>query len=418
MKEIAGPGPIFKRKTIGWLIAVSSTTLIFGMLLGIFGTEVFDAPSIQSDSFSVSALGHHAFVEVLRQRSVTVIKSRAHSERKVNEQGVLVLAEPTLDDAADDDLERYDEALASDLPTLVVLRKYSGEQSLELENRRWIDRADWVPADATLAPLAGLLDDVQLVRPELDVIGAWSTSGLSYEPTLVTPQLITGSLKPIISCSAGVLLGELVDSAREAPLLVLADPGVIANYGIGRGENAELAIAIIDRLRGLDGNVVFDEVLHGHGHTPSVWREMFAFPMLLVTLQVLIGLAALLWSTMGRFGGLVPAPVAIAAGKEALVQNISELLLLGGHSADTARRYLRGTLRDVCEGLHLDATLADDALELRLAEISRVRQAEASYARMRAELAHLKPRGRQRLTALRVARAVYEWKQELLRATR
>ena len=409
--------PIFSRRTTTILTAIGVVTLTFGILLGIFSREMFEAPSIQADSFSYSAIGHHAFAELLKRRGITVLKSRAHSERKLNKSGLLIVAEPRIDDGIGNAQAVLRALLARDVPTLLVLRKYSAATP-STRHRRWIDAAPWNPPSSTAQLLKSLSENAELTRPERAALGAWRTGTFDIEPELRDPQLLKVGAEPLVYCAAGILIGGLPTAKRRSPLLVLTDPDVISNHGLGKGHNAELALALVESLRGPDGNVVFDEVLHGHGLTPSVWRELLAFPLVLVTLAVLLGLGVLLWATMGRFGGIDAAPPAIAAGKEALVQNISELLLVAGQSGYAARRYLRGTRRDVCEALHVDPTLSDELLEQRLEAVSRLRHADTSYARLRDELAHLNPKGRQRQTALRVAQATYEWKQELLRATR
>ena len=57
-----------------------------------------------------------------------------------------------------------------------------------------------------------------------------------------------------------ILIGEIVDSGRR--IWVLSDPDIIANRGFGRGDNAALSVAVVDRLRANAGS---SSVYRGEG---------------------------------------------------------------------------------------------------------------------------------------------------------
>src|SRR6185436_16030104 len=111
------------------------------------------------------------------------------------------------------------------------------------------------------------------------------------------------------------------------------------NHGLARGDNAAIALAAIEAERPVGGVVVVDETLHGHVAAPSLWRELFDFPLSLATLSVLLALAFLLWAAMGRFGKPRPDTRPLGAGKRYLIDNTAELTRHGGHAAHALERY-------------------------------------------------------------------------------
>ena len=67
----------------------------------------------------------------------------------------------------------------------------------------------------------------------------------------------------MVATVTGMLVGELRTGQRR--LWTLADPNVMQNHGFPG--NAAFATTLINRLRGGDGNIVFDETVHGSGRS-------------------------------------------------------------------------------------------------------------------------------------------------------
>ncbi len=109
-------------------------------------------------------------------------------------------------------------------------------------------------------------------------------------------------------------------------LYVLADPEALGNAGLHRGRNAYFLLAVLDHIRTDDGGIVFDETLHGHEVVPSLWRELLSFPLVLVSLHVLLLLAVVVWAAMNRFGAPRSVPPALEPGTHFLVENTARLL--------------------------------------------------------------------------------------------
>src|SRR6185295_9798356 len=107
----------------------------------------------------------------------------------------------------------------------------------------------------------------------------------------------------------------------------------------GRGDNAPIMISLVERLRGKDGTAVVDESIHTKARRPSLARELFGFPIVLGVLQALIALVIVVWAGLGRFGRPEPVAVGLARGKTALIDNIADLLRIGGHAGPALARY-------------------------------------------------------------------------------
>jgi hypothetical protein len=161
-----------------------------------------------------------------------------------------------------------------------------------------------------------------------------------------------------------------------------------------------------------------DETLHGHISTPSLWRELFSFPLSLASASVLIVLAILLWSAMGRFGKPLPPLSAMAPGKRFLIDNTAELIRYGGHAAHALERYLHATVQDVARASHAPAHLGPAELRDWLLRAARARKVEIDLVALEREVADVVGPGptsghRQAVRALATAGRIHRWRQEM-----
>ncbi len=367
------------------------------------------------DGYSRSYVGHAAFIALLRELDIPVVVSRSPPETRPLGSAVLVIAEPRPweGDAAARRLR--DLLRAGARAVLLVLPKW--EEAPDPARPTWVRGvAPFHPEDVAMVLAEAGIDGREVVRlaegaapageralpaeapeppdppkkpPTFD-LGPYRSA-----PVLAHPRLLrvgAGSARPIIAASEGALLVEVVGPRRtgggdprrretgargigapphRSPLpagerekgtgtiLVLADPDLISTHGLRKGENAALAVEIIERLRGPDGVVVIDETVHGHEVEASIWRELFDFPLVLAVVQAAFAAGALLFAGLRRFGSPLPPPPAMAAGKEGLIQNTADLQRFAGHSAHALKRYLASALREVGEALHAPAGLGE-----------------------------------------------------------
>jgi hypothetical protein len=292
-----------------------------------------------------------------------------------------------------------------------VLPKWTG-----LPSRK---KSAWLGEAALLPPVA--VDwALHLVAPRADSLevasAAWTTNAFSTAPNLEAPiHLIRGGgLRPIIGDKDGMLLGEVPSRGRI--VWVLADPDFIDNHGLAHAGNAALAVAVIQRLRGRSGHVVFDETIHGFVTEPaSPVLLLFRFPFVMATIQAAIAIALLLWATLGRFGAPQPSPPATGAGRQALLLNIAKLVEFTGHQEVMVKRYVVETVRDVARQLHAPRGLSTAKLTAWLERVGAARSVETDCGPLIAEAEAL-GQGRRRNPAslVRLAREIHRWKGEII----
>ena len=156
------------------------------------------------------------------------------------------------------------------------------------------------------------------------------------------------------------------------PLIVVFDPDLLNNYGMGSQANAVLAERLVQAaLDGGDKQVVFDLTLAGYGRSQNLLELAVTPPFLAATLCLLLAAAVALWRAYHRFGPPLLAARSIAFGKRALVANAAGLLrrarrlhLLGGPYADAARERL---VKALALPHRLDPAAAEAAIDRALA---------------------------------------------------
>jgi hypothetical protein len=378
------------------LIGAGVVSLVGGLALSLLQGELGWIESHRADSFSRSAIGHAAWVELLRSTGRQVIQSRHATETRLEPGDVLVVAEPVANDLEVllEDEERAGEIeaalLEAPVPLLLVLPRREVTRA-DRQRAVWVDERPTSSGTRLLQALGvGQTPDLVRIDPP-----EWTINSLGLVPDLRQPQLIQGSdLEPLIAADGGILIGR---TRAGPPRLVLADPDLIATHGIGRGDNAALSVSLIELLG--DGKVWVDEVAHGHGAAPSAWVELFRPPLLWITLHALVGTLLLGWGAAIRFGSPRPPQPAFASGKAALLDNVGELMEAGGHAGRSARRYVEDSLAGLAASLHAPRGLAGGALHAWLSD--RLRDPA-----LREQLENLRGDARSRLERDDAARAL------------
>jgi hypothetical protein len=397
---------VFSRKLLlGW---IAGAVVIFAASMFLMGVKEQVGPDpLGASTYSRSAIGHAGIFDVLQRLDIPVIKSSSTSLTRLGKGGVLVLAEPrvSLQDDAIGQLLKAEKVL-------LVLPKWTGPPSeqhpgwLRLIRQRSIADPLW-----TIAQLAPRME---VVREDGTV--QWTSNEIGLAPDVVTPtQLMKGTgLRPLIAGDAGMLVGELVERNRR--VLVLADPDVIANHGLARPGNAALAVALIKRLRGASGTVVFDETIHGYtAPAENPFSLLFRFPFVIATVQGLIAVALLLWATLARFGAPQSAPPPLSAGRAGLLQNMAKLIEFTGHQQVMIRRYVEETIRHVARQLHAPRALVGNALVAWLKRVGGARGVTVDCGALMQQARELGAAGRRdQASMVRLARDTHRWQGEML----
>jgi hypothetical protein len=154
----------------------------------------------------------------------------------------------------------------------------------------------------------------------------------AYRDDGTTPAALTGE--------------EPHEDASAYPLVVVAEPDLLNNYGLADRARAALAVALVSGVAE-DAPIVFDLTLNGLGRQANLLTLAFAPPFLAATLCLLLAAGATGWRAFLRFGPPRAQGRAIAFGKRALVTNAAGLIvrsgrlhLLGRPYAEAARQRL------------------------------------------------------------------------------
>jgi hypothetical protein len=344
-----------------------------------------------------------------------VLVSRHATAGRAADDVVTLLLEPAVGTGAGARQGRLQDIATASRHLLLVLPKWSGLP--DPLHPGWLANPTLVTPAEALAPLLALEgEDVldrdlgaSLVRPARSP-AAWR--GPLPLPALDQPQLLRSSaLRPLLSTDEGMLVGELTGKGWQ--LLVVSDPDVLSTHGLGRGQNAELAVQLLERLGAGPRPLLLDETLHGLEIQPSLARELLRFPLLLASLQALLAGGLLAWAALARFGRPRPPEPPLRAGTAFLVESAAGLLQHGGHTGHVLQAYWRAAKEEVLRRSHVVGAGATDP-EQALRRLLEARGRQRSLATLEARVRAL---GFRRMgveeEAVRTAREIHRWREEL-----
>jgi hypothetical protein len=414
---------IFSSRTVFLLIVIGTLAFAGAAYFMVFGDE--GRPS-GANSFSKSAIGHKAFLELLKRQDTPVIVSRSDSANKTGDDSLLVIAEPLTSEIAKfGGIPRANR-------TLLVLPKWQG---LAASDRpEWISQVALLSQDAVNKTLKTALPNASIVRPlrvaswnnvplatlyvfrpsrlENDLL--WSRMRSRAAPDIDTLQLIRSSrLTPIISSPNGILVGGL--KSGDQWLFVISDPDLLSNHGIGRSDNASLLLDLFPLFKPDSGQIVIDETMHGFHSNPDLWRKLFEFPFIMPTILTLAAIIVLLWASASRFGAPLPPEGRNSKDESGLIESAVDLLHQAGHGTEIAKRYPAVVLREVLQRLHVPRRLSGQERLTWVDRVGAARSVETTYSKLQAEIETASSkRSAGGEGALSAVTRLYQWKQEML----
>ncbi|HKX78371.1 MAG TPA: DUF4350 domain-containing protein [Novosphingobium sp.] len=326
----AGVNP-FSLRTVLLLVGLGS--VVFVALLWMIGAGMMAGPVNDGGNHAGGRglNGFAAFTRLLEDQGHTVRQVRTAAS--LDEPALLVLTPPHEADA-----EGLSETLDKRLrrgPTILVLPKWRaftvpagipGSKAKE----------GWVALDGGRVPAwAEKLDTGPLdvrVRSLPKRAARWQGLGLTgrFPDPRTVQSLSSGRIVPIVRDGEGQALAGYLDQDEDSgtfPLLIVAEPDLLDNYGFARKENALLALSLVRSLtQGEDMPVLFDLTLNGHGRSANLLTLAFTPPFLAATLCLLMAALVVGWRAFLRFGTPRAPDRAIAFGKRALVANAAGLI--------------------------------------------------------------------------------------------
>ncbi len=411
-------GNIFTSRTSSILVALCCLSLLTGLVLAIFQDKLETTRSSGADSFSRSAIGHRGFRLLLEEMGIPVIASRYDSSQKAGYNGVLVVAEPDLTTNRSQRIDIFKNMPIDVFTMLVILPKRRGYP--DPRRPAWLGFVEPGAEENCDIILETMGIGGFLVQSDPSATLEWNEGEWDEAPEIDSPQLlVSDDLEPIIATENGTLLGYYYNEDETNPfsyvhIFVLSDPDLLANHGLGRGNNAAIAVKIVEYARNRPGLVVIDETLHGHATSVSSMGSFFRFPQIFVTLQILALTIVLLWMAGGRFGSPLKPVAARDRGHDFLIDNTADLLQYSGHAAFVLNRYFLTSVNRVCRRLHVDLPGSRPAARDRFINISLNRCPDFDFARMETEVTVLsKLKTTRPSEVLDPADAIYRWQQEM-----
>lgn len=414
---------IFSSRTVVLLIVVGVLAFAGAAYFMIFGSE--GRPS-GANSYSKSAIGHKAFLELLKRQDVPVIVSRSDSANKTGDDSLLVIAEPLTSEIA-----KFG-GIPQANRTLLVLPKWQGLAASDRPG--WVSQVGLLSDNAVDKILKTALPNASVVRPS--GVAAWNKVSLATlhvfrpgslendqlwrrmrsrpAPDIDTLQLIRSSrLAPIISSPNGILVGGL--KLGDQWLFVLSDPDLLANHGIGRSDNAALLFDLFPLFKPDSGQIVIDETMHGFHSNPDLWRKLFEFPFIMPTILTLVAIIVLLWASASRFGAPLPPKGRNSKDEYGLIESAVDLLHQAGHGTEIAKRYPAVVLREVLQRLHVPRHLTKQERLTWVDRVGATRSVKTTYSALQAEIETVSSkRSAGGEGTLGAVTRLYQWKQEML----
>lgn len=419
---------VFSFKAVMLLFASGAILFALSVLLHAYDyTPESHGAKSRPGAFSTSAVGHAGMYDILKRLGFPVLRSAGNTLGMLDGRGTLVVAEPSLSLVTAEDGRRL-----LDVPRLLlVLPKWHGKA--DEERPAWLESVTPMHLDTVRQTLALVTARGDVTRT--DWPAEWEHNRLGIAPSkpdganvvqLVRPldtRQTSYGLKPVVGNKDGMLVGEIADGDRR--IWVLADPDVMANHGIGEGNNAAFMVKLVDTLRFLNNKdagaaIVFDETVHGYREAEgSFVKLLFRFPFVVVTALLAASGILLLCAGAGRFGSPEKPNPVLDFGKSGLISNSARLLDYAGYHAGTLQRYIVMTVRTTAQALHAPSNL--DAIQLAawLDRIGKARGASVSCTAILHEAARARGGGGDGNNAnvprlFECARAIHTWKGEIL----
>jgi len=414
MAKPANTNSVFSHRTI--IIMVICGVLLFVGSFTVALSNRSAGENNQANSYSPSALGHQAFIELLNTIGIPTRSSRYATLDKARTASLLVIAEPPNRALTASDVKK----IMSAPNILLILPKRQGDQANDnpdLQNPNWVSFQLLLTKAAVQKIARKFIKKSRIMRSQSKPV--WRLTIGNIKPTVKNPQFIkSDQLTPLISSNKGIFVGQY--KTGSGTLWVASDPDVFTNFGLGQSDNAVFATKLIETIRQGDGPVIFDEILHGFEIKPNFWGSMFQMPFLIATITAIMSIALLLWAASGRFGAARPPKPVLAPGKTGLIENTVHLLSFGSFMPSLMLRYINLVTDDVKQDLNAPASMTPTATRQWIEQLEKTHNTTISMAEMTSEI-HTLQHVKKATNAKKImgfTRDIILWKQEIINGSK
>lgn len=329
------------------LVLVGTGTFLlflYAIAMGWTGNDSMAATE-RADSNALNGFSGLADLLERRGHDVQVVRGRLHRDEAEWASDLVILTPGLASDPAELTAAIGERRYRG--PTIVILPKWAvtplqGEQAQGRPDE-WVNlQPGFTPSwFAQVEAFEGLqlgtgrtggwrMDDLsgQIPQPDFEQAIEGDTAG-----KLIVP-LITDAEGDIIAGDwTGGNDGRGVDEGGAYPLIIVAEPDLFNNYGMGDERRARAAVRLIeDALTEAGQPIVFDMEIDGLGDGANLLTLAFRPPFLAATLCLLAALLVVGWRAFRRFGAAVAEQPALAHGKTQLATN-------GAHLIQRTRRW-------------------------------------------------------------------------------
>jgi hypothetical protein len=142
-------------------------------------------------------------------------------------------------------------------------------------------------------------------------------------PKPETDSGISSSPAPVVHLSSSNSVLLLDYPYGRGRIVLLSDPFIVANSGIGLKDNLQLAINLVSNA---DGVIAFDEFHQGRGIARNAFARYFAgTPILAICGQIVLLILFMVWTRGRRFARALPLPVVDRRSSLEFVASMAEL---------------------------------------------------------------------------------------------
>lgn len=345
-----GSGPFSPAAIAGVLVVGAAAFLLFLYAIGAGWTG--DRMRVTAHANSNALDGYAALVSLLEARGHAVEVSRAASSREEYDTVLVLTPGTNTDPALVQDVIEARRFIGS---TILILPKWASAPLPD--NAPDEARDDWVALDENMSGfwIEGV-PDLEPLTLEQGQTSGWIGMGLQGAlpengrmqaitevpgkqlfPLIVDTEgdLLAGSWNrngyhPALAQAAGVTFSAEIEEAQDTgiyPLLVIAEPDLMNNYGLADEARARAAVALVEAaMEDVDMPVVFDLTMPGLGSTENLLTLAFRPPFLAATLCLLLAMLVIGWRAFFRFGPPVAEIPELAHGKTQLARNGAALI--------------------------------------------------------------------------------------------
>ncbi|MFM9853560.1 MAG: DUF4350 domain-containing protein [Sphingomonadaceae bacterium] len=375
MSAVAAPESGFNGKLMLILVGAAILSFVGFLFLSAYAPDMKTGTGERGHALSKSAIGFSSLVTL--QAKLGRKHDIVRTQKGLETENLLVITP---------DFQTNPEKLArlirdrSDRPTLIILPKRSVRQ--DAWHRGWVKGRSIMARQevgSVIQPVHPITIEQHRVTTRETFASQWAPP-VSFEPRTIVQTIKGDNLEPYITDQSGnILLAGIIPNNQsedgETPVYILSDPDVMNNLGLSDPGRAWAAAGILKGLAtGKDNATAFDVTLNGFetvNSGNSLLKLIFEPPFLALSLCLFIASLMALWHGLLRFGAPLRESAAFAPGKQALVDNIADLLRLAEREYAVGDRYAAMTRDTTAQALGLPAGMSADVTTARLDALSR-----------------------------------------------